>query len=163
MDARISMGIAAALAGAAGLLTLWLVRPVEWPEVEPAQVAMLQGARPTAGKPARAPAPEISEERAAARVEYREDRLLEVDLKLGDHAARAGWDPETTEEVRAVLLDTSDRITRAMARVDQGQATWEQISGRVQSYRMQQARQVRDILGQERFEAFVADMGFERF
>jgi hypothetical protein len=103
------------------------------------------------------------ETRSQARTEYREERIVDLDEKLDTHAAKAGWDPETTEEVRAILVETGVRIGEVLARADRGEIPWEKVRGQLQNFRISQARQVNEIVGRESFDAFVDDMGFERF
>lgn len=119
-------------------------------------------ARARKEKPVKAPMLE-GEERAQARTEFRDERLLDANDRLDAHAEKAGWDPETTETIRELLIDTADHVTTTLASVDQGSAEWEKVKAELRDYRLQQADTVRGLLGDAGFEAFVKDMGFERF
>jgi hypothetical protein len=104
-----------------------------------------------------------AEERAEARRMYREDRLVEVNERLDEVAAERDWDPELTEEVRLVLLDTADRITESLARVAGEKQDWDAVKDDLRDFRMRQARELEALLGPDEFDAFVAGMEFERF
>ncbi len=103
------------------------------------------------------------DERAEARRLYREERLVSVNEKLDAFADERGWDPETTEDVRLIMLDTADRITVALAKVDTDRNEWEEIKADVRQYRLDQASDVEALVGPEEFEAFIANMQFDRF
>ncbi|MEQ1572163.1 MAG: hypothetical protein ABMA64_41430, partial [Myxococcota bacterium] len=61
-------------------------------------------------RPRREPPPP-SAERAEERELVREDKLVDLNERLDRYAASAGWDSELTEEVRVILLDTTDHIS----------------------------------------------------
>jgi hypothetical protein len=103
------------------------------------------------------------DERALARNEFRLERQAELAERLEQHALDAGWDAQTTDAVQDVLLATTDRISDALDRVDRGEVPWDQVRDEMRDFRIDQARDVREILGPEAFDAWVVDMGFERF
>lgn len=108
--------------------------------------------------------PEIEpDERAGLREEMREERLGSLSDRLDAYADEAGLDPQATERVRDVMIDTTDRITRDLARVDRGEATWDEVRRDLRQYRLDQANKVRKLLGDDQFDDLVQGMGLERF
>lgn len=156
------------------------------PVVLPAPAPLVAAARPERRRPARAPRvrkerPPLEQlleekdpmelrdwelppdERATARNQFRDERLTELSGRLDAHAEAFGWDPATTEEVRAVLLETSGRISDTLAQVDAGEVHWLKVRDDLRDFRLQQARDVEEILGPDAFDDWAGDMGFERF
>lgn len=103
------------------------------------------------------------EERAAYRREVREERLVDVNARLDSYAAQEHWDDDTTNEIRDLLIDTADHITRTLAQVDRREVEWDQVKGDSRSYRETQAASLRRALGHNDFDAFVEHMDFARF
>lgn len=112
-------------------------------------------------RPRREPPPP-SAERAEERELVREDKLVDLNERLDRYAASAGWDSELTEEVRVILLDTTDHISASLAAVDRGELAWEEEKEALRAFRLDQAATVRGLLGDE-FDGFVKGMQFERF
>jgi len=103
------------------------------------------------------------EERAMLRRELREERLIDVNSRLDAFAETEGWDPAMTDEVRNILIDTADHITRVLAQVDRREVEWDTVKMDLWAYREQQAQQVRRALGPHDFDHFVESMDFARF
>lgn len=142
-------------------------RKADAPKARKAEARPKDPARPKDGarrKDKAAKAPQLDgEDRALARTEFRDERLLDANERLDAHAAKAGWDPERTEEVREILIDTADHVTATLTGIDQGTAEWEQVKAELREYRLAQADKVRALVGDREFDAFVVGMGFERF
>jgi hypothetical protein len=102
-------------------------------------------------------------ERAMLRRELREERLIDVNARLDAFAETEGWDPAMTDEVRDILIDTADHITRVLAQVDRREVEWDAVKVDLWAYREQQAQQVRRALGPNDFDHFVESMDFARF
>jgi hypothetical protein len=103
------------------------------------------------------------DDRAALRDELREERIVSLADRLDGYAAEAGWDPELTDRVAEVMLGTTDKIGRNLARVDRGEVEWNEVRGELRDYRIDQARKVRNLLGDEEFDRFVDGMDLARF
>ncbi len=103
------------------------------------------------------------EERAMLRRELREERLIDVNTRLDAYADTEGWDPAMTDEVRDILIDTADHITRVLGQVDRREVEWDDVKVDLWAYREQQAQQVRRALGPNDFDHFVESMDFARF
>jgi hypothetical protein len=106
---------------------------------------------------------ETLEERAALRDEMRLERVGSLADRLAGYSIEAGWDPETADRVAEVMLSTTDKIGRNLERVDRGETEWPDIRDNVRDYRLDQAKRVRHILGDEEFDQFVQGMELERF
>jgi hypothetical protein len=103
------------------------------------------------------------EERAMLRRELREERLIDVNMRLDEYAAAEGWDPEMTDEIRDVLIDTADHITNVLGQVDRREVEWDAVKVDLWVYREQQAQKVRRAVGPSDFDHFVESMDFARF
>ena len=103
------------------------------------------------------------DELAWARREYREERVLDMNDRLDGFATEVGWDEETTEDVRALLLDSMDKITKQLSRVDRGLVEWDEVKSDLRDFREDRARKLERYLGPDEFDGFVDRMGFERF
>lgn len=180
---RVKVLLAGAAVMSAGLLswiawsTLSTPEPAAAPEV---RVAELQPSRPPVQetpverrkakdpKVERSSAPRKGEpvlppdEKARIRSDFREDRLQALDKQLDLYAKKAGWEPDLTEEVRSILLESMSHIGERLAQVDQGQADWMQVRAEIRRYRLNQAAQIEDLLGED-FDAFAESMAFGRF
>lgn len=102
------------------------------------------------------------EERLVYRQTYRDERLSDLDARLDAYARQAGWDPELTEEVRTLLIETTDGISAVFERIDRGEAVWEDERDEVRDFRLAQAAKVEALLG-DGFLDFVEGMQFTRF
>lgn len=102
------------------------------------------------------------EEKLEYRKSYRDERLADMDARLDAYAAKAGWEPDLTEEIRALLIETTDGITAILEKVDVGQVEWDEQKEELRRYRYEQAAKVEDLLGGQ-FEPFVQGMNFTRF
>jgi hypothetical protein len=100
--------------------------------------------------------------KATARSEFREERLSEVDAQLDAYAEEKGWDPELTEEVRSLLVDTMDHIGQELARVDRGELPWEEVRTELRQFRLERASELEELLGRD-FDEFAEAMSFGRF
>jgi hypothetical protein len=100
--------------------------------------------------------------KATARSEFREERLSEVDAQLDAYAEKKGWDPEFTEEVRSLLVDTMDHIGEQLARVDRGELPWEEVRSELRQFRLDRASELEELLGND-FDEFAQQMSFGRF
>ena len=179
---RVKVLLAGAAAMGAGLLSwvawsaLWTPEPTPAPE---ARVAELRPVRPAQKRPPerrkakahkreRPVAPRKAEpvvppeEKARIRSDFRAERLQSLDEQLDAYAEEAGWDPELTEEVRSILVETMTHIGEELARVDQGQADWLEMRPEIRKYRLEQAAEIEALLG-DGFDAFVEGMAFGRF
>lgn len=103
------------------------------------------------------------EELAWARREYREERVIDMNDRLDAFAAEVDWDEETTEEVRALLVDSMDKISKQLARVDKGHVEWDEVKADLRDFRESRARELERYLGPDEFAGFVDGMAFERF
>ncbi|MEQ1503565.1 MAG: hypothetical protein ABMB14_15110 [Myxococcota bacterium] len=103
------------------------------------------------------------DDKAEARVELREERLESLNDRLDAFGDDAGWDGSTLEDVRTVLIDTSDHITTELARVDRGEADWDEVRRELRQYRLDQAAKVRRRIGDPAFDELVEGMDLERF
>lgn len=113
-------------------------------------------------RPARDPALE-PDDRAALRDELREERIGSLADRLDVYASEAGWDPEVADRVAEIMFNTTDKISRNLARVDRGDAEWGDIRHELRDYRIDQAKRVRNLLGDEEFDRFVDGMDLGRF
>ncbi|MCA9489038.1 MAG: hypothetical protein KC621_03930 [Myxococcales bacterium] len=89
-------------------------------------------------------------------------KMDEVNVRLDAFAADAGWDTNMTEEVRSVLEETHTHIQETMKagrEAGDKQGTRDELV----TYRQEQATMVKDIIGDEQFDAFVDEMGMQRF
>ncbi|MBX2801943.1 MAG: hypothetical protein KTR31_29960 [Myxococcales bacterium] len=102
-------------------------------------------------------------EMAWARREFRRERREELEQRLEDYASQAGWDHGSTEEVRRLVVDSMERITRQLAMVDNGQVSWQQHKHHVREFRERRADRLKKLLGPDEFADFTDAMGFERF
>ena len=98
-----------------------------------------------------------------ARTEFREQRMDDMNRRLDAHAQEEDWDEDVTEEVRDILGETIDRITDRLVEVDRGDEDWAEMKRDMRAFRERQADRVAEVLGPDRFEAFVEGMGFSRF
>ena len=179
--------IAAATLGTAVIITgaFWATWPVP-PEVHaPLRVAPERPLREAARREPRAPRraearvaakaprreppkpekdPKLEpDERASARQEFREERLEDINDRLDAFATDAGWSADETDEVRSILIETSDKITNRLAAVDRGELTWDEARRELREYRLDQAEAVRRKVGEDQFQSFVDAMDFSRF
>ncbi len=117
----------------------------------------------TSAKAERAPKVPDDDARAEIRLETREDLVNDLLDRVGAHAAKARWDDDLLADIELVVVDTTDAIGTRLADVDAGRASWEDVKRDVRQLRLDQANQVRELLGPDAFKAFVGDMDFDRF
>ena len=120
---------------------------------------------PPTQEPPRKPPPRLepSLERAELRQQERQEILRSIRARLADHAADRGWTAELTDEVDGIVYESTDKISRVLTRVDRGEMEWAKVRNLVRQYRFDSAREVRETLGEEEWEAFVEGMDWERF
>ncbi|MCB9686881.1 MAG: hypothetical protein H6738_19450 [Alphaproteobacteria bacterium] len=89
-------------------------------------------------------------------------KMDDVNVRLDAFAQDAGWDTNMTEEVRSVLEETHAHIQETMKagrEAGDKQGTRDELV----TYRQEQATMVKDIVGDEQFDAFIDAMGMQRF
>ncbi|MEZ4236056.1 MAG: hypothetical protein R3F59_07825 [Myxococcota bacterium] len=103
------------------------------------------------------------DDKAALRDEVRQERIASLSDRLGGYAAENGWDPEVEGRVEQIMLATTDKISRNLERVDRGEADWSEIRDDLRDYRIDQAKRIRNLLGDDEFDNFAAEMDLTRF
>jgi hypothetical protein len=103
------------------------------------------------------------DERRELRTLARDLQWTDTDARLHAYAEEAGWDAETTEQVRAILAETTDEVSRRLRRADEGKVSWEELRPRLREFRLDQVDRLRETLGDEEFRDFAVGMDFWRF
>ena len=102
-------------------------------------------------------------ERAEVRRETRDDLIGDLRDRLSDHAEAEGWEPALQREVEDTLVRTTTAISKRLADVDAGRAKWEDVRRDVRQQRLDQAEEIRALLGNDGFDALVEELGLRRF
>lgn len=103
------------------------------------------------------------EERKELRDLVREEQWAETETRLYGYAEKVGWDPALTDEVRTILEETTNGVSKRLRKVDAGKATWEELKPELREFRMEQAEQLRETLGDDGFLKFAEGMDFWRY
>lgn len=102
-------------------------------------------------------------ERVAKRQDMRGEQWAQTEEKLTAYAADAQWDDETTTKVHAILERTSTTVDDQLAQVGAGEAEWTAARAALRDARDQQFDDLRALLGDDEFDAFVTGMDFNRY
>jgi hypothetical protein len=94
--------------------------------------------------------------------EARAERVASSTEKLATYAELAGWDEQTTQKVQALVQTAHDDVDTLISDATAGEVPWTDVKGEVRRIRVDQARAVRDELGDEEFLQFAKAMGRAR-
>ncbi len=90
--------------------------------------------------------------------EARAERVASSGEKLARYAELAKWDAERTEKVQGLMAAAHDEVDALIAGASAGEVPWTDVRGEVRRIRMDQARAVRDEIGEEEFRRFAKVM-----
>lgn len=130
-------------------------------KAEAARVSQIERVRSEVA--AREPRVPDRQERAAVRVETRDELVSGLLDRIEAHARTAGWTDDRLGQVEDTVLEATAAIGEALHRVDVGEANWEDVKREVRQLRLDQAEALRAVLGEDAFEDFVAAVALERF
>jgi len=91
---------------------------------------------------------------ADALAEHRADSVAKSEAKVLRFAEIAGWSDDTTDAVMGHIGRAHDDVDRLLADVTEGSRSWRDVQGEVREVRVEQARAIRDELGEEGFREF---------
>jgi hypothetical protein len=138
----------------------------------PAKVPTKAPARSAKASPARALAKELQasgaqggavpEDLAAMLDEVRSERVADSEAKVAAYAQRAGWSEDTTSKVQGLIAEAYDRVDVVVAEATAGERPWTEVKAEVRQIRVDQAKSVRDALGDEEFAGFARAMAKAR-
>lgn len=85
-----------------------------------------------------------------------------VNARLDSYAKDAGWDTDTTEEVRSIIEETHTHVAETMK---SARAGGDKAGARdeLSSYRQEQSDMLKEVVGEDQFDDFVNTMGMQRF
>lgn len=90
-----------------------------------------------------------------------EDRRDQMEARLDELSNERGWDSDTTERVRHLLVETLDGAESRLSGI-QDPREWANARRDVAQYRQAQAKRIADVLGDEEYQSFVSEMRFSR-
>jgi hypothetical protein len=178
---RLLVGVGVVAAVVLVLGGAWFVAPFLAGEPEPPKV--VQTAPAASGKPARAARPQLgggpvmyaSEEGGApaprgkaggggrsARQAGREEKVAEFNTRLDEYAQAKGWDAQTTDGVRNVVMETVKGAHEAIAEARQAKDR-ELARAGLKQLRDEQSAALNALLGPEESAAFVQEMDFGQY
>ncbi len=94
--------------------------------------------------------------------EARAERVASSTEKLSAYAELAEWDAATTDAVHNLVQAAHDDVDTLLSDATAGDVPWTEVKGEVRRIRVDQARAVRDELGEEEFRRFAKAMGRSR-
>lgn len=121
-----------------------------------------RGRRGKAGKARSFDGEDVPEDVLEMIEEARAERVVHSAEKLATYAELANWDARTTENVQSLVQTAHDEVDTLIADATAGDVPWTDVRGEVRRIRLDQARAVRDELGEEEFRRFAKAMGRSR-
>ena len=94
--------------------------------------------------------------------EARAERVALSAEKIARYAELAEWDADTTAAVQGLVDTAHDEVDALLADASAGEVPWSEVKGEMRRIRIDQARAVREELGDEAFRRFAKAMGRSR-
>jgi hypothetical protein len=98
----------------------------------------------------------------AAKAEARSARAAAFNAKLDEYAAEKGWDAQTTEDVRTVVLSTVDGVRESLGEARQSKSR-EAARASLQQLRVEQQEALVGLLGAEGSREFATAMNLAQY
>lgn len=103
------------------------------------------------------------EDRADARLELRELQLEDLLARHDAYAAERGWSNDLTDAVAVRVAEGAEEVSHLLELVDRGEVPWEEVRADLRDVRLEQAKAVQALLGEQGFADWSGAMGFQRF
>ncbi len=100
------------------------------------------------------PPREVPEELVQAIEAARADNVAQSEAKVIAYAEHAGWSESQTDQVLGLVAAAHEDVDRLLGEVTEGERAWRDAKAEVRQVRVDQARAIRDELGDEAFYDF---------
>ena len=97
---------------------------------------------------------EVPEELVQAIEAARADNVAQSEAKVIAYAEHAGWSESQTDQVLGLVAAAHEDVDRLLVEVTEGERAWRDAKAEVRQVRVDQARAIRDELGDEAFYDF---------